>query len=161
MLGAVNGVAYSATMLLLIWWWRAVTEERNLIEGATSGDYVNMVSNERWVPIVIIWLVVFTCASLLVHYFWPHPKSYILFWLAVGVIAVAAWNAFALLGTWLDKQAGDTLSYSRVTSSRNPLFGPVSLGVVILVNLIYGYLVQVFCRKLKQDSGTRAPLNLY
>lgn len=149
-LGAVNGAVYSATMLLLIWRWRASADESNMIENAISGDYVHLVSNERWIPIVIIWLVAFTSASLVVDYFWQHRKGYILFWEAVGLIAVASWNAFALFGTWLDKQAGDTMSYSRVTSSRNPLFGPVSLAVVILVNFIYGYLVQALCRKLEK-----------
>jgi hypothetical protein len=139
-------------MLLLIWRWRATANQRHIAESTLSGDYVNLVSNERWVPIVFIWLVAFTVASLVVDYFWQRRKGYILFWELVGVIAVAAWNAFALLGTWLDKQAGDTMSYSRVTSSRNPLFGPVSLAVVILVNFTYGYLVRAFCRKLKPRS---------
>lgn len=149
-LGAFNGAVYSATMLLLIWRWRATADQRNIAESTISGDHINLVSNERWIPIVLIWLVAFTLASLVVDYFWQRRKGYILVWEVVGVIAVAAWNVFALLGTWLDKQAGDTMSYSRVTSSRNPLFGPVSLAVVILANFIYGYLVRAICRKLKQ-----------
>lgn len=149
-LGAVNGVLYSATMILLIWWWRAYADERSLIESAMSGDYINLVSNERWIPIVIIWSIAFTSASLSVDHFWQNRRASILFWEVVGAVAIVAWNVFALLGTWLDKQAGDTLSYSRVTSGRNPLFGPFSLAVVIGVNFVYGYLVQTFCRTLKQ-----------
>lgn len=151
-LGAVNGMVYSATMLLLIWRWRAAADERNIIESTISGDYVDLVSNERWIPIVFIWLVAFTLASLVVNYFWRHPRNYVVFWEAVGLTAVAAWNAFAVFGAWFDYHfSGDTMSYSRVTSARNPLFGPISLVVVIVVNLIYGTLVQVFCKKLKQE----------
>jgi hypothetical protein len=149
-LGAINGVVYSATMLLLIWRWRAASDERHMIESALLGDHIQLAGNERWIPIVIIWLVAFTLASLVVDYFWKFRKDHILYWVAIGVIAIAAWNAFALLGAWLDKQAGDTISYSRVTSSQNPIFGPISIAVVILVNFVYGYLVVAFYRKLKQ-----------
>lgn len=149
-LGAANGVVYSVTMLLLIGWWRASAEKRNLIDNTISGDHINLVGNERWISIVIVWGIAFTLASLIVDYFWRHKKNSILFWEAVGVIAVTAWNVFVLLGTWLDQQAGDTISYSRVTSSGNPLFGPISLAVVIFVNFVYGYLVSSFPGKFKQ-----------
>lgn len=143
-LGALNGAFYSATMLLIIWRLRAAADEQNIAEGEISGDYIHLVSNERWSSIVIIWVVAFTLVTLIVGSIWRKgQKSSILFWGVVGVVAVAAWNAFAIFGAWLDKQyAGDTMTYSWVTSWRNPMFGPISLAVVILVNLVYGYLVR-------------------
>src|SRR5688572_18181279 len=102
LLGAGNGIAYSAIMLLLIWQWRASADERNFVDGMRSGDYVNLVSNERWLPIVIVWILTFILASQLVDCFWHRGRRLILFWLAVGVLAVAGWNALALTGAWLD-----------------------------------------------------------
>lgn len=148
-LGALNGAVYCLTTLPVIWWRRSLAEEQNIAEGTISGDYVHMVSNERWVPIVVILLVSFTLASLIVASFWrQRGRGSIFFWEVVGVLAVAAWNGFALVGSWLDEQAGDRLSYTWVTSSHNPLFGPISLAVVILVNFVYGYLVRAFEPKI-------------
>jgi hypothetical protein len=145
MLGLINGAIYSVTMCLLIWWLRRSSDERNVLEGSMSGDYVHLVSNERWTSIVIIWLVLFTLASLAANYFWRYGKNHILFWEVVGLLAVAAWNVFALFGAWLDwKYAHDTMSYTLVTSLHNPLFGPISLGIVIVLNFFYGYLVAGF-----------------
>lgn len=150
-LGALNGVVYSATMLLMIWRLRASADEHNIVEGAISGDYIDLVSHERWSSIVITWLVAFTLASFIVSSLWrKNQKRSILFWEVIGVVAVAAWNGFALFGSWLDKHyAGDTMTYGWVTSLRNPLYGPISLAVVILVNLFFGYLVRVFYPKMQ------------
>lgn len=143
-LGALNGVVYSATMLLMIWRLRALADERNLARWAITGDFIDLVSHERWHSIVIIWLLAFTLASLIVSRFWRRKQN-ILFWVIVGVVAVAAWNGFALFGVWFDYYfSGDTISYTLVTSLSNPLFGPISFAVVILVNLVYGYLVRFF-----------------
>lgn len=151
MLGAINGAVYSATMLLIIWRVRALADERNMAQGAISGDYINLVSHERWSSIIIIWLVAFTLASLVVSSLWrKHQRGSILFWEVIGVMAVAAWNGFALLGSVVDKYySGGATTYGWVTSLRNPLHGPISFAVVILVNFAYGYLVQALCRKLK------------
>ena len=149
-LGTLNGALYSAAMLFLIWRLRLAAEERNAIEGAVFGDYVHLVSHERWVPIVIVWLVVFTVSALMVDYFW-HGWKRVLFWEAVGVIAIAGWNVLALVGTWIDKQGGDTISHSLVTSSNNPLFGPTSLLVVLVANLLFGFLVRSMRGKLQHE----------
>jgi hypothetical protein len=42
------------------------------------------------------------------------------------------------------------MSYSRVTYSRNALYGLVSPVVVVLVNLVYAYTIQVFYNKSKR-----------
>ena len=151
LLGVGNGLTYSGIMLLLIWQWRSAAFERNVIQSLMTGDYVDFVANERWVPIVILWILAFILASQLVDCFWQRGRGLILFWLAVGVLAIAAWNVFALVGAWLDKQGGDTISYSRVTAANDPLYGPLSLGLVILINFFYGYLVQTFSRRMKMD----------
>lgn len=151
LLGIGDGLAYSGIMLLLIWQWRASAYERNVIDSVRGGDYVDFVTNERWLPIVIIWILAFIFASQLVDCFWKRGRSLILFWLAVGLLAVTAWNVLALVGAWLDKQGGDAISYSRVTAPNDPLYGPLSLGLVVLINLIYGYLVQAFSRRVKLD----------
>jgi hypothetical protein len=159
-LGVVDGAVYSGTMLLLIWQWRAAADARNAIASAISGDYVDFISTERWIPIVLIWVVTFTLASLVVDYFWQNGNRHILFWVAVGLIAIASWNVFVLFGTWLDKQAGDPIGYSRVTSSSDPLFGPISLGMVVLVNSIYGYIVHSLFRKEQPTDGDGVDLRL-
>ena len=150
-LGAFNGAFYSVTMLLLIWRLRAAADERNIREGQISGDYIHLASYEKWESIVIIWLVAFTLASLIIGSLWrKKQKNFILYWEVVGVVAVAAWNAFSLIGSLLDNYRGESITYGWVTSWHNPLYGPITFVVVILVNLAYGYLIRLIFRKLEQ-----------
>jgi len=146
MLGTFNGAVYSAVMLPMIWAGMALANRDNALKTTPYGDFVQLITNVRWSSIVIIWLVAFTLASLIVSSLWPkNKKRSILFWGVVGIVAVAAWNGFALFGVWFDYHfSGDTISYGWVTSLSNPLFGPISFAVVIPVNLFYGYLVRAF-----------------
>ncbi|HKO44536.1 MAG TPA: hypothetical protein VJU84_14755 [Pyrinomonadaceae bacterium] len=145
-LGALNGAVYSAIMWLMIWAWMAVANRDHALETTSYGDFIQLGNNERWSGIVIAWLVAFTLASILVSGLWrSNRKRSILYWEIVGVVAMVAWNGFALIGSLLGKHyEGDTQSYAWVTSLNNPLFGPISFAVVIVVNFVYGYLVQFF-----------------
>lgn len=162
-LGALNGALFSAVMSVIVWQWSAYEHERNIREAARFGDFpAQQSSNVRWVSVVLIWILAFTLAAFVVDYFWRNRRSgSVLFWEVVGVIAVSAWNVFALCSSWLDKYlAGDSMSYAWVTSSRNPLVGPISLVVVILVNFVYAYLVRAFEPKMydgKQMDLRSAP----
>ena len=88
----------------------------------------------------------FTFAALLVERFWRRYRwNSVLFWETVGLIAVSGWNVLVLLALWIEKQSsGQTMSYEWVTSSSNPIFGPISLGIVLIVNLIYAFAVRLF-----------------
>lgn len=144
MLGAFNGAVYSAVMLPMIWAGMALANPDNALATTPHGDFLQLITNVRWSSVVIAWLVAFTLASLFVGSIWrTNHKRSILFWEIVGVVAVAAWNGFAVIGSLLDRHyAGDTMTYAWVTSLSNPLFGPISLAMVIVVNFVYGYLVQ-------------------
>jgi len=160
LLGAFNGAVYSTVMLLMIWAGMAVSNRDNALKTTPYGDFVQFGTNVRWSSVVIAWLVTFTLASLIVSGLWPkNKKRSILFWEIVGVVAVAAWNGFALLGVWFDYHfSGDTLSYKFVTSLSNPLFGPISLAVIIIVNFFYGYLAGGFYQKLWGPTSEGRPV---
>lgn len=154
MLGAFNGAVYSAVMLPMIWAGMALANRDNALETTPYGDFLQLITNVRWSSVVIAWLVAFTLASLFVGSIWrTNRKRSILFWEIVGVVAVAAWNGFALFAVWFDyHSSGDTISYGWVTSLSNPLFGPISFAVVILVNLLYGYSVRAVLERSNKAS---------
>lgn len=143
LLGGLDGVLYSALMLVLVWQMRAYEYSRN-----AEDLPVQLTSNERWVPMVVIWIVMFGLAALLVDYFWRRHHQAVLFWEAIGLVAVAGWNVFILLAFSLEQGfSSTTMSYAWVTSPSNPFFGPTSLGVVLLVNLLYAQAVWLFERR--------------
>src|SRR5215471_8919728 len=136
LLGATNGALYSAVMLVLVWQVRSYAYNGNMTEAESSGHFpVQLTSNERWVPMVIVWIVLFVLAAFLVNDFWRRSKASVWFWEAIGLAAVATWNVLILLTFWLEKGfSGRGLSYAWVTSSSNPIFGPISLAVVLILN---------------------------
>ena len=146
-LGALNGALYSAIMLVMVWQLRAYEDARSIKDAATFGHLpVQLTSNERWVPIVVTWILIFTFAAPVVAHFWHgYRTSSVLFWEVVGLIAVSAWNVLVLFAFWIEKQSSSQMmSYDWVTSSSNPIFGPISLGVVLIVNFIYACAIRVF-----------------
>jgi amino acid permease len=152
-LGAIDGALYSAVTLVLVWQVRAYAYNRNVREAESFGHFpVQMTSNERWVPIVVIWIVMFGLAALLVNHFWRSSKSSVWFWEAIGLVAVATWNVFILSTFWLEKGfSGQGLSYAWATSSSNPIFGPISLGVVLIVNVLFAQAVLFFEKRVLEN----------
>ena len=62
--------------------------------------------------------------------------------------AITAWNLLILaVGLWDSVSSGQTLVIESVTSPGNPLYGPMSFGLVVVVNLIYGAIVSVLSDK--------------
>lgn len=145
LLGALNGAVYSAVLLLMIWAWKVVENRNQAYATTIYGESVQFGSNVSWSGIVIAWLVAFTLASILVNSLWrANRKRSLLYWEIVGVGAMIAWNGFALIGSLLGKHyEGDTQSYAWVTSLGNPMFGPISFAMVLLVNLLYGSLIRM------------------
>lgn len=148
-LGTINGALYSAIILVLVWQLRAYEYNRNMREAESFGHLpVQLTSSERWVPMVVAWIVMFALAALVVNHFWTKSKHSVFFWEAIGVIAVSAWNVFILSAFWLEKQlSAQQITYGWVTSPSNPLSGPISLGVVLIVNFVYAQAVISFKRK--------------
>jgi hypothetical protein len=148
LLGAANGALFAITMFFLI--SRARDHfQRQYIEEATrlGAPIVQFGGNERWSSIGIVMILAFAFSAYAVSRFCKRRLGSLLFWELVGVIAVSGWNVFMLTVTWFEKElSAQTLTYDWVTSRSNLLYGPISLGVVILVNLIYGNLVRVFQR---------------
>ena len=140
-------------MLLLVWQDRTYEYTRIVTESGSLGHLpVQLTSNERWVPMVVTWVVMFAASALFVDYFWRWKRMSILFWETVGLVAVAAWNILILLAFWLEKWfSGQPMSYSWVTSSSNPVFGPISLGVVLIANLLYALALLFFKNRTVED----------
>ena len=150
-LGIVDGALYSSVMLLLVWQIRVSEDARNIREAAMFGHLpVQLTSNERWAPIVATWILLFAVAAPIVNHFWPrHRRRSIWFWEAVGLIAVSAWNVLLLVAFWTEKQgSGQAMSYDWLTSSSNPIFGPISLGLVLIVSFVYALVIRVFEKRM-------------
>lgn len=146
-LGALNGAVYSAVMALLVRQVRARAYERGLAEAAVTGQQPPLfVANERWSSIIVIWIVIFAFTALLVNRVWARRKRSVLFWEAVGLIAIASWNVLVIVAVSIENWFAPTIAYQWITSSSNPLFGPVSLGVVLIVNFLYTLVVGVLVR---------------
>lgn len=141
-LGALNGALYSVIMLLLAWWVRASEYARNIREAESLGHLpVQLTSNERWTPIVVTWVLIFALAALVVDRFWVRNKASVLFWETIGLLAVIVWNVFILSVFWLEQQmSAQTMIYAWLRSS-NPILGPISLGVVLIINFVYAQVV--------------------
>lgn len=152
-LGALNGAIYGGVMLMLVWQLRAYERALSIKEAALTGDSpVQMTSNERWLPIFVIWIAIFAAFALLVNRFWRRNWSSLLFWETSGLLAVAAWNVLILLVFFFERGGfPPNLSYSWATSPSNPIFGPISLGVVLAVNLLFFPLAGFFEKPRAND----------
>ena len=177
-LGAVNGVLYGLLVALMVWQLDAWAD-RHINAEDTYGNQVSAISlgsSVRWTGLVIIWVLAFTLAAGLVDHLWPYNKKRsVLFWEVVGVVAIAAWNAFVLFAAWMDKLQGQPLTLAMVTSPWKPLFGPIGLStvpvttgdwvqildpvtgpmtfvIVIALNFFYGHLLRLFRRKITSDA---------
>lgn len=148
LLGAANGALYAITMFFMISLARGYFQQRYTTEATRLGfPIVQFGSNERWSGIAIFMILAFAFSAYAAHRFCRAHLGSLLFWELVGVIAVAGWNVFMLTTTWFEKElSAQTLTYGWVTSRSNWLYGPISLGAVILINLLYGSVVRVFQR---------------
>ena len=148
LLGAANGALYTIIMFLLISLARDHFRSQYIREATRLGaPIVQFGSNERWAGIATVMILVFAFSAYAVNRLCQGRLGSLLFWELVGVIAVAGWNVFMLTVTSFEKElSAQTLTYDWVTSRSNWLYGPVSLGMVILTNFIYGSLVRVFGR---------------
>ena len=148
LLGALNGAVYTLVMFLLISVVRSYLHNQYVLEATRLGaPIVQFGSHERWSGIATVMIFVFALSAYAVNHFCQRRLSSLLFWELVGVIAVAGWNVFMLTTTWFEKElSAQRLTYDWVTSGSNWLYGPISLGAVILINFIYGNVVKVFLR---------------
>lgn len=138
-LGMLNGAIYSAVQFILVFGYydyRVRSDaERMEHQGLSPVQMTDMV-NKR---VVSVWFVLaFTIASYIGHRYWRKlEKSPILLWEAIGITAIVAWNVVVLSLLWIESQlTGQAPEHERVIA--NPLFGPISIGLVIITNFIYG-----------------------
>lgn len=140
-LGTLNGAIYSAIQFILIsgFYNHLIRLDAKKMEGVgLSPVQMTEMVNKR---LVLVWfLVAFTIASYLWHrYSGKVRTSPILFWEAIGITAIVVWNVTVLTLLWIEcRLTGQTVGYERAISFSNPLFGPFSLGLVIVTNFVYG-----------------------
>jgi len=147
-LGAINGLIYGVASFQVFRVSTAYLYKQHL-EVAERIDMtpVQVTYNHLNWPVIISWLVIlFSVTCYLLHRYRPsYLKSTVMLWLAIGVASVGAWNliqlALACLERWSTEQ--DFIIRER-NSFMNPQFGPLSLIVVLVINLIYGTLIQLF-----------------
>jgi hypothetical protein len=146
LLGATNGAIYALVLYLLISLSRAYYQSQYLKRAAESGlPVVQFASNERWSGISIALVLLFTLTAYLVGRVSHFRFHSLAFWALVGVIAVSAWNAFILTVAWLEKESTvQGLTYKWVTSQSNPLYGPISLGLALVVGVSYALAIRFF-----------------
>jgi len=148
LLGAANGALFTVVMFSLLSLTRDYFQRRYIsVATALGTPIVQLGSNERWSGIAIVMILAFALSAYGVNRFCRKRLSPFFFWELVGVIAVSGWNAFILTVTWFEKGlSAQTLTYNWVTSQSNWLYGPISVGMVILVNLAFGNAVRVLQR---------------
>jgi drug/metabolite transporter (DMT)-like permease len=151
-LGALNGIFYSVIMLLLVLGGQEYEYARNIRDATGSGHLpVQLTSNERWLPMVVIWVVIFALAALVVDRFWTRKTS-ILFWETSGLLAVVAWNIFILSAFWLEQHFwAEATGYVRVTLPAILGLALVSLGVVLITSFLYAQAVSRFDKRTIKD----------
>src|SRR6266478_3767147 len=153
-LGAINGAFFSAMLASTIWGWRAYIYKQELRVAEAKGIFpAVVVYNERWSTITIAWIILFSLSALVVNLLWPRDRDrYFLFWQAVGVGALGAWNVIIIGAAWFEREFSDRgATFDRVTSPLNPLFGPISIGAVIVVNLVFALVIRTFSKKLESS----------
>ena len=159
-LGMLNGSIYSAIQFILISGYYnllirldAETMERGGLSPVQMTDMVNK-------RLVSVWFVVlFTISSFVWHrYSSKVRRSPILFWEAIGITAIVGWNVLVLTLLWIESRlTGQTLGYERAISFSNPLFGPFSLGLVVITNFVYGASFGILDRLSSDRTIERTP----
>jgi len=154
-LGILNGAIYSAVQFILLagyYNYLIKLDADNMERRGLSPVQMTDMINKR---LVSFWFVLaFTIASYIGHRYWSKlRKSPILFWEVIGIAAIVGWNVVVLSLLWIESQfTGQLVGYERSISLSNPLFGPFSLGLVIITNFVYGASVGI----LDRFSGRRA-----
>lgn len=149
-LGVLNGVIYSLAQFWLLpkyYSWLALRNANLELYSTNSPVQMTNMLNGR---VVTFWFVLqFAVSSWLIHrYFVRLIKYPILLWQVVGLTAVIGGNVIFLLLFWIEKElTGQTISYGMLTSQSNPLSGPISIGIVILVNLVYGCVLHLMLQE--------------
>jgi hypothetical protein len=158
-LGVLNGALYSAVQFLLVFAYFDYRIQRRA-EVAQEFDIQMQSINLFNARIVSLWFIVFfTVASVLGHrYLLRLKKQAVLFWEAIGLAAIIGWNVVVLTVFWISAQlTGQTSSLELVTAPGNPLFGPISIGVVIITNFIYGTVVALMEKRRQDHEPDRRP----
>lgn len=154
-LGTLNGAIYCAVQFILVagyYDYLIRLETENIERRGLSPVQMTDMVNKR---LVSVWFVlVFTIASYIGHRYWGKlEKSPILLWEAIGITAIVAWNVVVLSLLWIESQfTGQVLGDERAVT--NPLFGPISIGLVILTNFVYGVVIGILDKSYQ--SGTAA-----
>jgi hypothetical protein len=155
LLGAIDGLVFvgMARMVQLCFDYveRTATRE-SYFDG---GLYLNVASlQEKWLGATLLIVCMFILASYFGSRYWRTGQRYhIVGWIVIGIIAVMAWNLSTLaLGLWDFRASGQAFVIESITSPRNPLHGPVSLGLVVIVNLIYGSIIGLLSNKPQSNK---------
>jgi hypothetical protein len=147
-LGAVNGSIYSVVVLQVRWLILDYAYKRDL----ESAEQLHMTPvlmvdpRGNWVVFPCWFILLFTAVSYMAHHYFNKRQKLqpIMLWQIIGIGAVTTWNVIQLTAAWLiNSSTGDTLLYNDVTTLLNPLAGPLSLTLAIVVNMIYGAIIQI------------------
>jgi hypothetical protein len=150
-LGAIDGLIYvgAARSVRFYLDYRERTAVQEGISRVTGEHYVNVAQYaQNWVGVTFLIVAIFIIAAYSVHRIWNESRNHpITFWLVVGITAITTWNLFALAVSLGEGASGPSLLGEGITSIQNPLFGLLSFGLVLVVNLAYGAMVSILSAK--------------
>ena len=143
LLGALNGALYSSALFFFEHQYIQFLIEREIEDEKLGIPPVQITSGTLNRPVITACFAVsFALASYVAHRYLVRLQKYsILFWQVVGITGVVGWNLVFIALLWIEKEStGEIHGYETATS--NLLFGSISLGLVIVTNLIFGLVVR-------------------
>ena len=150
MLGTLDGLIYVGLARLVRFYLDHVERTGIGDESTVNGYYISISNHqENWFGVTFLIVAIFGAAAYPVHRFWSSSgKHPVVTWVFVGIAAMTAWNLYALgVSVWDKASSGQFVISEGITTLRNPLYGGLSLGLVLLVNAIYGTIVGLFVDK--------------
>lgn len=149
LLGALNGSVYCIAIYLVIEVQSRLAFQRELQEASSLGIPPGLVADAhpQWAVVLPCTALLFSATSYLARRFWDYPRDSIRLWQGVGVASIATWNLILLTLFWVEKgYTGRSLGYDVASSYTNPLFGPLSLILIVITNLIFASLLKLLTK---------------
>lgn len=144
-LSAINGLLYAGLLFLTVEKYNDYRFQQHISEAdplsGSPGQVMGI--HPEWPTVAFLLLILFVTATYLVRRCWSNRSNEILFWQGIGIVAVALWNVIAFVIVWLEKESpGQSFSYDMVVSLANPMFGPISLALVVGLNFLYALITK-------------------
>jgi hypothetical protein len=149
-LGALDGIMFSAILLLYIKVENHYLEWRNFEDSQRIGENPPQIwspSPNAWVIIVLL-CITFTVGSLLIYRILPKLREKpVVFWVLVGVVSIVLWNLFLICGTTFGELGmGRPLTVNSFATIVGFLKSIVSFALVVFLNVVFGFSLKLSCR---------------